>query len=106
MPETADSSTARAIANLWTKNQPLILERLAQLDAAAAAATSGTLIEPIRAEAESNAHKLSGSLGMFGFHHGTELARELEELLQSASPDPSHLTQLATALRKTLFPTP
>ncbi len=106
MSDTTDSSTTRAIANLWTRNQPLILERLAQLDAAAAAANTGTLTETARAEAESNAHKLSGSLGMFGFHHGTDLARELEEQFQAAAPDPTRLTQLTTGLRATLFPTP
>ena len=105
MSETANASTSQLIAALWERNQPLILERLAQLDAVAAAAHAGSLTEPQRAEAESTAHKLSGSLGMFGFSQGTDVARELETILHTGPPNPARLTELATSLRAILFPT-
>ena len=77
-----------------------MLERLAQLDAAAAAAHTGTLTPEARTEAESTAHKLSGSLGMFGFQTGTECARALEAELQTAAPQPAMLAALAVRLRE------
>ena len=104
MSDTAESSTLKQIAELWQRNQPLILERLAQLDDAAAAASTSQLSEELRAGAESTAHKLSGTLGMFGYHEGTLHARELETELRTEAPDPGRLTQLATALRNSLYP--
>ncbi len=93
-------TTSQLIAELWKRNRPLMLERLAQLDAAAAAAHAGTLSAEARAEAESTAHKLSGSLGMFGFQTGTECARALEAELQTAAPQPAMLAALAERLRE------
>ena len=100
MPDSAQTKTQMMIAALWERNQPQVLERLALLDRAAA----GPLAQPFQQEAAATAHKLAGSLGMFGFHEGTRLARELELLLETDSPDPAQLTPLTTALRQTLFP--
>ena len=88
------------IAALWQRNQPQVLERLALLDQAA----SDALTPLLQQEAVATAHKLAGSLGMFGFHEGTRLARELEQLFESAQPDPARLATLTTELRRTLFP--
>ncbi len=101
---SAEAQTNKLIADLWRRNQPVILGRLDLLDAAAAAAKAGPLQESQRAEAESTAHKLSGSLGMFGFQDGTRLARELEKELQSSSPKAARLLQLSGDLRIALFP--
>ena len=94
----------KTIAALWQRNQPLVLERLALLDRAAADAVAGTLTPALREEAASTAHKLAGSLGMFGFHEGTRLARELELQLESPEPNPAIVGTLATQLRHALFP--
>jgi HPt (histidine-containing phosphotransfer) domain-containing protein len=98
-----DAQTAKLISALWDRSQPLIQERLAQLDAAAIAARDGSLAEPQRAEAESTAHKLSGSLGMFGFHKGTEHARDIETELRLPIPSPDRLTTLSKSLRASLL---
>jgi HPt (histidine-containing phosphotransfer) domain-containing protein len=103
----ADSSDARAshlIAQVWQRSQAQVLARLTKLESAAAAAHTGTLAEPQRAEAESIAHKLSGSLGMFGFPKGTQFARALEAEFQLSAPDPATLASLSAALRAELFP--
>ena len=97
-----DDKTSRMIAQLWQKNQPLILERLAQIDQAASAAAAGTLEEDQRAAAESTAHKLSGSLGMFGYQQGTEFARALEAELQAKDARGQLLVELARNLRSSL----
>ncbi len=89
-----------AISALWQRNQPQMLARLALLDRAAA----GTLTPALRAEAIAIAHNLSGSLGMFGFHEGTRLARELELHLESPQPYAEVLAELSRQLRLSLFP--
>ncbi len=75
----AQEATKKLLAGLWEKNLPVLRERLALLEAAADAADAGTLTAELQHEAASTAHKLAGSLGMFGHPKGTELARVLEE---------------------------
>jgi HPt (histidine-containing phosphotransfer) domain-containing protein len=87
-----------AISALWQRNRPLFQERLALLDRAAA----GPLTPALRGEAIAIAHKLAGSLGMFGFHDGTRIARELEAHLESPAPDTATLTTLTAELRGVL----
>ena len=50
------------------------------------------------------AHKLAGSLGMYGYDEGTRVARELELLLEGAAPDAERLRELAARLRRAVFP--
>lgn len=103
MPEIEDK-TQKLLAALWLKNRPLIEERLATLDTAAAAAAQGSLSALSREEAAGCAHKLAGSVGMYGFEQGTALARQLELLFNSAAPDPADLRRLVAELRAVLFP--
>ena len=105
MADSADTRTTQLIAQVWQRSQPQVLSRLAKLESAAAAARTGSLEEPQRAEAEAIAHTLSGSLGMFGFPNGTKFARALEAELKSPSPNPTTLTTLTTSLRSEVFPT-
>ncbi|MBB5338083.1 Hpt domain-containing protein [Tunturiibacter gelidoferens] len=87
------------LASLWKKNLPTLRERLDLLDRTASLAASGTLSEEPRLEAYSIAHKLTGSLGMFGYQQGTDIARKIEQILKT--PSPSQLTTLP-ALAKDL----
>lgn len=88
---------------LWERNLPTVHERLDILDRAASAAAFGKLSEAGRIEALDIAHKLSGSLGMFGHHRGTEIARNIEQILKAPTPAtlPS-LVALTADLRQTL----
>jgi HPt (histidine-containing phosphotransfer) domain-containing protein len=91
------------IAALWERSLPLICERLDELDHASEAAVHGTLFPTLRRSAADTAHKLAGSLGMFGYPRGTELARELEHLLDgNGTVDVIALRQLVIALRSSL----
>lgn len=98
--------TASLLAALWVRIRPIVEERFASLDeaAAAAAAESGSLNAEVRAEGMSSAHKLAGSLGMYGFDEGTRIAREIEVLLGGANPDALHLRSLIAELRAAVFP--
>lgn len=104
MLDHAKTSTKQMIAALWARNQPQILERLAVLDKAAADGNRGLLEAQQQAEAAEIAHKLAGSLGMFGFHEGTRIARELEQRLEATTVDPLLLATLSAELREALFP--
>lgn len=97
-----DEKTAALLASLWNRNRPLIEERLDTLDRAAASAAAKTLDVDQREEAADVAHKLAGSLGMYGYDLGTRLARQLELLLDYASPDPVLLRALIVQLRQSL----
>lgn len=91
------------LAQLWKKNLPTIRERLDLLERFASAASSGTLDEPTRVEALNIAHKLAGSLGMYGYQLGTEVASKMERILKSPTPETlATLHTLAADLRKTL----
>ena len=95
--------TPALLAALWQRNLPLLLERLDCLDRAAHELQSGSLSNTQLEEITSIAHKLAGSLGMFGYHQGTLVARELEHLLDTIQPGPAphHQTSVspASALR-------
>jgi len=94
------------LANLWERSLPTLHERLNILDRAALEGISGNLSETSRIEAFNVAHKLSGTLGMFGRHQGTEIAREMEQLLSAPIPAAAlpRLVTLAANLRQSLFP--
>ena len=91
------------LAQLWRKNLPTIRERLDLMDRFGAAAALGTLDEPMRIEALGIAHKLAGSLGMYGYPQGTEVASKMERILKSPTPETlTTLRALAADLRKSL----
>jgi len=77
----------------------------ALLDRAAAAIADGGLTQELREEASHTAHKLAGSLGMYGYDEGTSIAREIELLLAGdATPDAARFSKLVSELRRAVFP--
>jgi HPt (histidine-containing phosphotransfer) domain-containing protein len=103
-PKLAPEENAkRMLAALWERNLPVLRDRLAQLDAAADAAATGTLTPQMREDASSTAHKLAGSLGMFGYTRGTEFARNIEVLLnEPGDVDALGLRELSASLRESV----
>jgi hypothetical protein len=88
------------ISALWERSVPLISDRLNGLDIACEAAVLGRLSPIMRRGAMDTAHKLAGSLGMFGYPRGTELAREIEQLLEyDGVVDAGLLRELVVELR-------
>ncbi|MGI0487334.1 response regulator [Pantanalinema rosaneae CENA516] len=108
VPEAPQESTAEqarlaAIAT-WEQFKPSMLERLAILNQALVALQQGQLTDELRQMAEGVAHKLAGSLGMFGFPTGSELGRQVEYWFQSFTgqqPAPE-LETLVMALHREL----
>ncbi|MBS1814750.1 MAG: Hpt domain-containing protein [Acidobacteria bacterium] len=95
---------ASQIAALWQRNKPVMRERLQLLERAATQMEQTGAIEAgLRKQATEVAHKLAGSLGMFGHTGATESARAIEvELETSGSPDASLLRQHVQTLHTTL----
>ena len=92
------SALAEAMDRLWTQFLPQIEERVSILESAGAAIVDGSLTPAQCAEASSEAHKLAGVLGTFGLNHGTELAREAEQLYSHGPSSSSILDGRPTAL--------
>ncbi len=101
---SSDEKTASLIAAIWQRNRALVEERLALLDRAASAAVEGALGDELRQEACGAAHKLAGSLGMYGYDEGTHIARQMEVLLSEVAPDATRLGDLVAQLRKVIMP--
>ena len=98
----AEDKTAALLASLWQRVRPLVEERMATIELAA---TAAPLTEELRKEAASSAHKLAGSLGMYGYDEGTRVAREIELLLDSSrTPETKNLGPLVAELRDAVFP--
>jgi len=93
-----------ALARLWTKFLPEITQRVAVLEAAAQALSVGLLSAEQRDAAHAAAHKLAGTLGTFGLHQGTDLARQAEALLaeEISRVDAVHLEGYVRELRTLL----
>jgi HPt (histidine-containing phosphotransfer) domain-containing protein len=88
-----------AIARLWQRSRPVVLEKVAALQATATALAAGPVdAEEVRA-ARAEAHKLAGSLGTFGVERGSELARSVEEELEAGGHDATRLANLTAELR-------
>ncbi|MDE3105669.1 MAG: Hpt domain-containing protein [Acidobacteriota bacterium] len=103
-PETA-AKTDALIAQLWQRHLPTFIERLDTLERIAHAAANGTLTEADRDQAANIAHKFAGSLGMYGYPRGTEIAMQLENLYRNPPLEhPLQLVPLTSTLRCAIFP--
>ena len=89
--------------SVWQNNLPIILDRLASLDAFAQVIAHGEATPQQHSDAVTIAHKFTGSLGMFGYPTGSQLARALEHLLESSGdPDPRRVRDIVRSIRSTL----
>ncbi len=97
--------TNPAIAAIWQRQLSQTRERIALLRKAADQVTSTRTLDPaLHTEARDTAHKLAGSLGMFGFHEATDHARAIEEELDRPGlPQPERLDEHVTALEAALI---
>jgi HPt (histidine-containing phosphotransfer) domain-containing protein len=95
-----------AILAIWQKSIPQCRSRLALLQKASDDLASSRTIEPEqRTEAIAVAHKLAGSLGMFGFNDATDHARDIQENLeQPGLPQPERLQEHVEALVRCMEP--
>lgn len=72
-----------ALTSIWQKHQPKRQQQLAQLQQAIASLRIGNLEVSQRLSAIVTAHSLAGNLGQFGLYQGSQLAKDIEQLLQN-----------------------
>jgi DNA-binding response OmpR family regulator len=95
--------TRLAIAHLWEELQDKVKARLPIFDQVLGALQTNRLTRELQHQAAQEAHRLAGSLGIFGFAQGSDLARSLETLL--SAPNLTHaqgdaLSKQITRLRQ------
>lgn len=81
-PSWAEQQTMLAVAKARENFKAGYAARLAVLEQATHALKEGKLDEQLRSRAEQEAHKLTGSLGSFGFAERSRFAQEIEQILQ------------------------
>lgn len=86
-----------ALTTAWSKYRSKYQQQLTNLDSAIKALKQGKITTSDRLSAIVTAHSLAGSLGLFGFDRGSQLARQLEQLLQGEQ-NPQQLWQLETII--------
>lgn len=108
-PPTAAAMKA-VVAQAWETHQETMQERLQVLEAMLTAVQGGHLNPDLQQQGRSQAHKLAGSLGCYGFAEGSRLAQELERLLELEAPlgdeQASQVAQLVQNLRQSLVESP
>lgn len=83
---TQDNKHSRhlaALSSVWEKYRQRSKQQLATLESALKALKKGELSQSDREEAILIAHNIAGNLGTFGFDTGSQLAKELEQLLHT-----------------------
>ncbi|MCU0568340.1 MAG: response regulator [Oculatellaceae cyanobacterium Prado106] len=107
-PGSFETATKVAIAQVWHRFQGRVSNQVALIEQAAltlhnalsqqSSVTAQASLPPdLQQQVEQEAHTLAGSLGMFGFWQGSQLARNLEELLKRHQPfTPDEVAQFAT----------
>jgi HPt (histidine-containing phosphotransfer) domain-containing protein len=98
----APSSLAAVLARVWDENRQVMRQRLEVLNRAATAARSGVLTPELRSEALAVAHKLAGSLGMFGLAEASQWAATIEAMLESDAFDSQPLSAAVEKLNSAL----
>jgi HPt (histidine-containing phosphotransfer) domain-containing protein len=98
------SDPSRVLAEAWHRYADAVAARLDVLEEAAAALSRGRLDDALRAQATTEAHRLAGSLGLFGVPEGSRLALACEEALGSGAPlsraDGARIARLALGIRR------
>ncbi|MEC4812842.1 MAG: response regulator [Scytonema sp. PMC 1069.18] len=106
-PQDIKQQTQRITAIAWERSKDKLSDRVTVIEQATTALLQDTLEKELLLKAHSEAHKLAGSLGMFGFEFGSRLAQQIEEVLevgeQLVPAQKLHLSELVVSLRRELL---
>lgn len=95
-------SNSSGSSQVWQQAKENLDRRVTVVEQATTLLLQDKLSEELRQQAEHEAHKLAGSLGMFGSDAGSRIAKEIEPLLESGTlkqEQMTHLSQLVNQLR-------
>ncbi|RUT07043.1 transcriptional regulator [Dulcicalothrix desertica PCC 7102] len=97
---------SQQISAIWQRSQEKLSNRVTNIELAVAALLQGVPDSEMINNAYQDAHKLAGSLGMFGFECASRLSSQIEQLLQVATSlshsSKLHLSELVVSLRQEL----
>ena len=91
-----------ALAMLWDRHRPNIMERISLLELTTADVLRDVIDDEGIVEGSDAAHKLAGSLGTFGFDAASRAALEAESLLRESTIDGRLLAETVTTLRASI----
>jgi DNA-binding response OmpR family regulator len=95
---TDSEKLATSMAKIWETSKVQFLGQLKTIQNVSNEFSSGAMTADRRTEAEREAHKLAGTLGMFGLMEGSQVARQLENMWRSAQPQPTAIADLVRRL--------
>lgn len=102
--------TRAGLADVWERYRGLNHDRCCVLEQTGAAILAKTLTDEQYQRACRSAHQLAGALGIFGLTEGSQLARSIDQILQSPDflePEQTvHLLHLVTQLKAMLMSPP
>lgn len=102
--EKQAKTTRAAVVKIWERAKGKILKQIQVLENASQALSTDSLSLEARQEAHQEAHKLAGALGTFGIQAGTQIARQIEALLEHPlnAQQQSDLRSCICALKQTV----
>lgn len=107
MTQQNSDQVRSALEKVWLDSRPEALGRVATLERFTEDLRSGTTDRLSWESALLAAHRLSGSLGMFGFDDASSCAAKIEALLDDGpTPDLATMLSLVERLRMLLEGTP
>jgi DNA-binding response OmpR family regulator len=107
---TSEAKLMAAVAKIWQKFKESLPEKIGVFRQVSVTLATGTLNQQLCENAKMEAHRLVGSLGSFGCAEGSQIAREIERLLQTpikATPRDAHnLKHLIDSLEQAIATKP
>lgn len=101
-----EQKTQQITASVWERAKERLSQRIEVIEKVTLALAQNQVDAALITKAHQNAHKLAGSLGMFGFENGSHLALEIEHLFEAGlsllQQQKSRLSDLVRALRQEL----
>ncbi|MFB2937443.1 response regulator [Aerosakkonemataceae cyanobacterium BLCC-F154] len=85
---------------IWGKFKESLAAQIVLFEEAIAQLSNGTLDSELRSSMQAEAHRLIGSLGSFGLPEGSEVAREIEQLLCLESLGDNQARQFADLVKQ------
>jgi len=81
----AEAKVLAVVQQMWGKFKESLGSHMVLFERAIAQISTGTLDSELRSSAKAEAHRLIGSLGSLGLPEGSEVARQIEQLLEAES---------------------
>ncbi|HEY9671494.1 MAG TPA: response regulator, partial [Waterburya sp.] len=101
----AEAKVMAVVQQMWGNFKESLRSHIVLFERAIAQISTGTLDSELRSSAKAEAHRLIGSLGSFGLPEGSELARQIEQLLEAESlgqNEARRLEELVGRLKQTV----